>query len=993
MGFLGSPRSLCAFVLLLSAGTLSRCAAEDAVWIAGPYEPPPETDGAAFFSDAPNSVLQRAFVASDKVISQAVWRVVSPGMRDLHVNGVRITSTALSPLTPYRKRILEESFDVTALLRPGEKNVLTAELGNGWWNLTPLSFWYRHNLRNALAQGTPCFRAVLEIVYSDGTLQNIVTDGMWTAGEGSVVRNDIYLGVKEDARRVVLPVVTPARSVLGPPGRILPADDFPKTIVYDRWKAKNVKSLGTGRWLVDMGVNFAGTYRARLRCVPKGETVVFRLGERISEDGTVNTMTAVAGQVKDLERGPLFGVAEQQDKWISDGCSEAFFEPRLTYHVFRYLQVEGLDHAPVPSDFEALAWSADVKDVSAFVCSDAKLNQLHEVCRRTFRANLQSIQSDCPGREKFGYGGDVACTAEAFRLNYGMKEFYRKVVRDFLDEAADTGYFTETAPYVGLGAKSVVPRSQNGGRGAASIGWAMGVPAMLDVLVRYDGDVDIVREAYPALRRYAELVGSRYPDDDIPSCLGDWLAIEKADSSLTALAHWHEFLAKASRFARLLGYADDAQRFAARAELVAAKFRRRHVHGAVVGAGTQGDQLFALRNCLLPSASVEDAYAVLKQNIGDHGFALTTGMFATSYLFEELSSRGDVALAGRIVTHRGYPGYFNMLDRGATTLWESWDEQDCLSVYSNCHPMFGSVDAWLIRYVLGICVSQDAVGCDHVKIEPHAVCGLTSASGWLDTPRGRIAVSWELRDGEMKVNKSMSGFRVVSYNIRHGEGVDRRVDLSRAAKVISQSQANVVALQEVDVGTERTGGVDQAQDLAEMVGVCATFAKAIDFQGGQYGVAILSQERPLAVRRVPLPGKEPRVLLLAEFEKYVIGTAHLSVSAEAERLQSISIIQREVDAYDKPVILTGDWNALPESSVLKNLGQFLKVVSCVNPEGGTFHGCQGSVSWDVGKCIDYVAVDKKHAGKVFVVGTDVIQEREASDHAPIYVDFGIMSKP
>ena len=134
---------------------------------------------------------------------------------------------------------------------------------------------------------------------------------------------------------------------------------------------------------------------------------------------------------------------------------------------------------------------------------------------------------------------------------------------------------------------------------------------------------------------------------------------------------------------------------------------------------------------------------------------MTTGFFGTQYLFEYLSANGKAALAGDVATHEGYPGYFHMMDCGATTLWEEWSEKQCLNVHSNCHPMFGSVEQWMMRYLLGICVAGDAVGCDRVRIVPHAVAGVTSASGWLDTPKGRISVSWKLEGGKMQVEKSV----------------------------------------------------------------------------------------------------------------------------------------------------------------------------------------------------------------------------------------------
>lgn len=733
-------------------------------WIAGSYEPPAETDVGAFFRDAPNDVLERRFAVRDAEVKRAVWHVAAPGMRDLFVNGERVSQTALPPWTPYAKRVLEESFDVTAQIRRGRENALCVELGNGWFNPLPLKMWYVYNLRDALATGTPCVKATLEIEYKDGGTDRIETDGNWLAAEGRTLRNSIHLGETTDLRREVA-FDRPARIVDGPKGAVVPAGGFPKTVIYDRWKSKSVSEVSNGVWLVDMGVNFAGTFRARLRNVKEGQRIRFRMGELKNRDGSVNVRTAVAGQIKDPKKGPLFGVAEECDTVVCVDAAETAFEPRLTFHVFRYIQVEGLATRPEPDDFTALAWSADVKDRSSFICSNEKLNRLHEVCRRTFRANLQSVQSDCPGREKFGYGGDIACTADAFWCNYDMREFYRKTVRDFTDEASVDGWITETAPYVGIASNPVFPKSAETGRGAAPMGWAVGLPVLLDSLVRYAGDLDILRESYPTLTRYIGLVNARYPDHDIPECLGDWVPAvesEKADTKMSALAHWHQFVALTAKFARLIGKESDATAYGRLAEEIATCYRRRYVRNGIVCKGSQGDQLFALYHGLLPEGEIPVAYAHLKADIVRRGNSLTTGIFATKYMLEFLPLQGDGELAGSIVTHSGYPGWYDMLDHGATTLWEHWDVNCCQDIYSNCHPMFGSVDEWLIRHVLGISVCEDAVGCDKVEIVPCAVAGVTSASGWLDTPKGRISISWKLRDGKMNVDYAVpDGIRVV----------------------------------------------------------------------------------------------------------------------------------------------------------------------------------------------------------------------------------------
>ena len=739
-------------------------AASAAEWISGSYVRPDENDTAAFYRECPNDIVRRTFTAQDAPVAKAVWRVASPGMRDLFVNGERVTPTALPPWTAYRKRVIEESFDVTRLVRAGAENELRVELGNGWWNLTPLNMWFHFEMWKILAQGVPCVMATLEIKYGDGRRQTVDTDGSWMAGKGRIVKNSVYLGVREDARREV-GGWEPVKIAVGPSGRVVPAEDFPKTVIYDRWQAKEAKQVAKDVWRIDFGVNFAGTFRAKLRGLPKGTLVKFRAGERLNDDNTVNVMTAVAGQVKDPSRGPFFDIAEQRNEWVSNGDAEETFEPRFTFNAFRYIQMEAVKDegrgariaiSPAAADFEALAWSADVAEGAHFECSSKDVNRLHEICRRTFRANMQSVQSDCPGREKFGYGGDIAASAESFRCNWQMAAFYRKAVHDFLDEAADDGLFTETAPYVGIGSKPVIPKEETSPRAVSPMGWALGVPVLVDILVRYDGDMDTLKEAYPALMRYIEILSARYPQDDMPSCIGDHNALEKAATRLTSLAHWHEFISKTAKFARLIGKTDDARWLDEHAERIAVKFREKYVKpGGVVNGGLQGEQLFALYNGLLAPGDRAGAFDVLKRDIEAHGCALTTGFFGTQYLFEILSMSGETELAGKVAFHNGFPGYFHMLDCGATTLWEHWEEDKCRNGGSNCHPMFGSVEQWLMRYVLGICVTENAVGCDRIRIAPHAVPGVTSASGWLDTPKGRVSVKWRLAGGKMEIEKSV----------------------------------------------------------------------------------------------------------------------------------------------------------------------------------------------------------------------------------------------
>ena len=722
-----------------------------ALWIGGLVPPPPEKDYVAFFADAPHAVLTKTLTVP--AVSNASWRIVTPAMCDAFVNGTRITATTLVPWTDFKFRVMEDVYDVTPLLKAGE-NELRLELGNGWWNPLPMKMWYVESLRDNLAIGEPCVWAELTVTAKDGAKQTFGTDASWQAAGGRVIRNNVYLGEKYDARRPVTPEGA-ARVVKGPTGTVVGRDGFPRTVIYRSWTAKRVWRTVSGKWVVDFGENFAGNVRMTFRGLKAGAAVSALFGETLWPDGTVNGLTTVAGQMKNPKVDPP-GIAYQRDLYLAKGAAEETYEPRFTFHGFRYMELDGLASEPCVGDFTALAYSADVKDAASFVCSDGRVNELREMCRRTFRSNLRSVQSDCPARERLGYGGDLAETAESFMLNYDMQAFYRKVLRDRLDGAKDCGGII---PYI-------TPRTTPKPTLALfTMGWTIDVPVLTDLLIRYYGDLAILDETYPAMVRFIDRCEELFDTAHVPPCrFGDHEALEKTDNYNSALCHYHQFLTLTAKFARRLGRTSDAARFARMAgelEKAFAKLTSYVSNPGYVGHGRQSDQTFALYHDMLAPELREPAYQLLRKDVIAHEFALSTGFFSTHYLLEVLTAHGDAELAGRIVTHRGFPGWFHMMDRGATTLWETWAETD--DIYSQNHPMFGSVAGWLMRGILGIRVADDAVGCDKVEIAPNAVAGITWAAGHLDTPKGRIRVSWRLVDGKLQVDSSVpAGVKVVN---------------------------------------------------------------------------------------------------------------------------------------------------------------------------------------------------------------------------------------
>lgn len=219
---------------------------------------------------------------------------------------------------------------------------------------------------------------------------------------------------------------------------------------------------------------------------------------------------------------------------------------------------------------------------------------------------------------------------------------------------------------------------------------------------------------------------------------------------------------------------------------------------------------------------------------------------------------------------------------------------------------------------------------------------------------------------------------VMTYNVHNAVGMDGRADCARIARIVERSGADVVAVQEVDSATRRSGGRYVLGDIAREALMHATFAAAIPYDGGQYGVGVLSRERPLSVRRVPLPGREEsRVLLVVEFGRYVLGCTHLSLTA-ADRQAALPLLRAEAARWDKPFVLAGDWNDRPGSPLLDSLQtDFLMAGDLKTP---TFPADSPA------ERLDYVALYRPTVGRLQPMRARVLPQSEASDHRPVVAE-------
>ena len=227
--------------------------------------------------------------------------------------------------------------------------------------------------------------------------------------------------------------------------------------------------------------------------------------------------------------------------------------------------------------------------------------------------------------------------------------------------------------------------------------------------------------------------------------------------------------------------------------------------------------------------------------------------------------------------------------------------------------------------------------------------------------------------------------KLMSYNVRNTKGMDGIRNLQRVANVIINEAPDVVAVQELDSMTTRSNQQYVLGELAERTQMHATYAPAISFQGGKYGIGILSKETPLNIRTYPLPGREEaRMLLVAEFENYVFACTHLSLTEE-DRLASLDIIKSSVVKSNKPYFLAGDLNDQPDSKFIQALQEDFQVLTHIKKP--TFPAPEPT------ETIDYIAAWKHGSNDFANLSAQVLEEPVASDHRPLSVQLRMALNP
>jgi alpha-L-rhamnosidase len=752
----------------VNAQTLLSHELQNASWI-GDAKQSPASDS-LFYQDDPAPLFRKSFV-SNKAVKSARLFITAAGYYSASINGKNLNQNYLDPAwTDYKKRIYYSEYDVKDMLVSG-KNAIGVTLGNGFYNPLPLKMWGHLNLRDHLPTGRPVFISRIRIEFNDGTVQEILSDNTWKYSYGPVMKNNVYLGEKYDANYEIKNWNYAEfddkdwNNTLvkdGPDGKLIKTF-FPHIQQINVYKPVKISRLPNGKIIVDMGVNFTGTFKIRLHG-KRGDTIQFRFGERNYPNGELNPMTAVAGQVKSKGIGGAGApdIAEQGGMYIFGDNTEVWYSPVFSFRVFRYMEISGLKYQPKNTDIEGIALSTNVLGKNSFSCYSKLVNSIQEITTRAFISNLMSVQSDCPGRERFSYGGDLYNIGESFILNYNMQSFYRKTLYDWIDAVTDS-VFIDCAPNVGLK--------------YCGINFEASILELQDKLLTYYGDTAIIREMYDFDLKWMEKAAKMFPSGIVEKGLGDHEALVNVPVQLIGTAAYLNSARIMVRISGFMGDQKNKQRFIELESKIKRNLiemywstnsfdliNRQSREASLLYINTLPDKerieatvklnnskelfnkqtLYAVFLCfdVLPEKDRKSALdSLLKAIDCAPAGHFTVGIFGLKYIFEALSKYGYANKVFEIVNSTAFPGWGFMVNNGATTLWETWKESD--DIYSNCHGMFGSVSGWFYRWIGGIRPMAAYPGFKKFTIAPTVPNELSYSKCSYESPLGMIISNWE----------------------------------------------------------------------------------------------------------------------------------------------------------------------------------------------------------------------------------------------------------
>ena len=709
-----------------------------------------------------------------KKIKNAKLYVTALGLYEFYINNKRIGEDYLTPgWTDYNKRVYYQTYDVTNNLHEGE-NAVGSILSYGW---------YAGYVGYALLVGNPQVRnfygkvpvlmAQLEVEYENDEKEIIVTDRSWKTNYGPIVESDILNGETYDSRkefrgwseagfndkdwRDVKVFQKTDRQIQCYPGNPVQVTQI--------MEPKTITPLGSGKYIFDMGQNFAGIIKLKVKG-NVGDTIVVRYSEMLYPDGSL--MTANLRKARATDTYILKG----------DPNGEVYI-PHFTYHGFQFVEVDGLKETPSTKTLSGLVLGSVTPAVGTFECSNPMLNKLYSNIVWTQRSNFVDIPTDCPQRdERLGWTGDAQVYVSSAALNMDIAAFYTKWLVDLNDAQMSDGAYPPYAPF---------PRIRS--YDTYSPGWMeAGVICPYQIYKSYD-DTEVIKRYWSNLTRFMKFLEEKskekfyfsegsFEDIKPKGGFGDWLSIGKNTSPDMLATMYYAYCAQLmSEMADAVGQKDDSEYYAEVNKKVKAAFLKHYVapdgklkcDAEVYGDGkgyndgehgfsghTQTAYANAIYMHILPDSLIEKAGEYLEELVKENDSYLTTGFLGVKQLLPALSATGNSQTAYKLLLNKEYPSWGYEILNGATTIWERWNsytktEGFVSGMNSFSHYSFGAVYEWMFNNMAGI--KNVNAAYEDIIIKPEMdTKEITYTKVSLKTMSGEVISSWELAGNKLTLN-------------------------------------------------------------------------------------------------------------------------------------------------------------------------------------------------------------------------------------------------
>jgi len=755
-----------------------------AAWIAHRDPTPLHTDRKTLLLPAPRHY--RKDFAAAKTVQRAVVYASALGIYDLYCNGRRVGDAYFQPgWADYLKRAYYRAHDVTALVRGGAPNTLGAVVAEGWYSGYVgygLLVGYGPNKVGRYFYGkTPALLAQLEIDYTDGTHETVVTDETWrVTGQGPTREADLIMGEAYDARAELGDWAAPGfdaqkwetaiRAEANPRTRaifsdtsgnrevdlgfvrpaVLQAYAAPAIRVTQELAAKRVGEPKPGVYVFDLGQNFAGVVRLKVKGAA-GTQVKLRFGEMLHKDGTLMTENLRRARATDFYtlRGDPAG-----ETW----------SPRFTYHGFQYVELTGLSELPALDAVTGLVLHNDTPAAGNFECSDPVLTQFGRNAQWTQRANFVELPTDCPQRdERLGWMGDAQAYIRTASFNADVAAFFTKWLDDVDESQRSFGAYPDYAPY---------PMAHGGGGKTFGTAWTdAGIICPWTVWKVY-GDTRVLERHWNSMTRFMDWRHASMTIDGLGANLGnpwgDWLNVNEDTPIEYVDTCYHAYVCQLmAEMADAISRPVEAANYRARRAKIQAAFTKayRKADGTLT-VNTQSAYVLALWIGLLPAKDTASATAALVARIAQNDHRMATGFLGTRALLPALSGAGQHDLATRLFQSRKFPSWGYEVSNGANTVWERWDSftaehgfngsagNQNAAMNSFSHYAFGAVMEWAYRDLAGI----DTLGAGYrqILIRPRVPTAgsnpdlqpINTVKAHYDSIHGRIASLWKKESGK-----------------------------------------------------------------------------------------------------------------------------------------------------------------------------------------------------------------------------------------------------